>query len=160
MDVLHVLNSWLWVVGNVLLGYTSVVLVLFVITYFVIFDPRATTGGRLIFQFMLSLAGVLILVFIGIYIDPSSNSSWFELNPDVEWWRPFVRAVVYGFVAYAITSLAVLLVLRKWFPHKLTKASDFALVQPRHTGEIPIVKHYLPDVAPEGPQGDSGASDR
>lgn len=158
MDVFNVLNSWLWVIGNVALAYTSVVLILFIVTYYIIFDPQATTGGRMIFQFMLSLAGVMILVFIGIFIDPSANSSWLELNHNVEWWRPSVRALVYVFVAYSITSLAVLLVMRKWYPHKLTKASDLELVRPRHTSEIPIIKNLVTST-PKGPTSDSGVSD-
>lgn len=159
MDVLNVLNSWLWVIGNVALAYTSVMLVLFVTTYFILFDPRATTGGKLIFQFMLSLMGVLVLVFIGIYINPELGASWETVPPNVEWWRPIVRVVVYGFVAYSITSLAVLLVLRKWFPQKLKKASDYALVQPRHTGEIPIVKTRVPASKPSSSLADSSVSD-
>lgn len=158
MDVFHVLNSWLWVIGNVALAYTSVVLILFVVTYYIIFDPQATTGGRMIFQFMLSLSGVMLLVFIGIFVDPATNSSWLILNDHVEWWRPFTRALIYVFVAYSITSLAVLLVMRKWFPHKLTKASDLTLVQPRsHTSEVPVIK--IPLIGPKGPAGNSGASD-
>jgi hypothetical protein len=157
MDVLHVLNSVLWVLGNIALAYTSVVLLVFVVAYFIIFDPRATTGGRMIFQFMLSLTGILILVCIGIFIDPSANSSWLVLNPNVEWWRPSVRFLIYGFVAYSITSLVVLLVMRKWFPHKLTKASDYTLVQPRHTSEIPVIIRPLipPPVTPDGKSVDS-----
>lgn len=158
MDVFSVLNSWLWVFGNVALAYSSIVLILFVVAYYIIFDPQATTGGRLIFQFMLSLAGVMTLVFIGIFIDPAANSSWMTLNHDVEWWRPFVRFIVYGFVAYSITSLVVLLIMRKWFPEKLTKASDFSLVHPRHTSEIPIVRNFISSQNPSGSADDSGAS--
>lgn len=133
------LNPAFWAIGNLFLGYTSIVLMLFIVVYFVLFDPRATTGGKLIFQFMLSLGGVIALVFIGIFVDPSTDRSWDDLPAAVEWWRPLVRFVVYGFVAYSITSLAVLLVLRKWLPHKLKKASDLHLVHPRHTSEIPVV---------------------
>jgi len=158
VDVFYVLNSWLWVLGNVALAYSSIVLILFIVTYYFIFDPEATTGGRLIFQFMVSLAGVMTLVFIGIFVDPSVNSSWTTLNHSVDWWRPFPRFVIYAFVAYAITSLAILLILRKWYPHKLTKASDLTLVQPRHTSEIPIV-NKIPTIGPKGPAGNSGASD-
>lgn len=134
-----ILNPAFWAIGNLFLAYTSVMLLLFVIVYFILFDPRATTGGKLIFQFMLSLGGVITLVFIGIYIDPSPDRSWNIIPITVEWWRPVFRLVIYGFVAYSISSLAALLVLRKWFPHKLKKASDLQLVQPRHTSEIPIV---------------------
>lgn len=141
-DGLRDINAALWLLGNLLLAYTSIVLVLFVVSYGFIFDPRATTGGKLIYQFMLSLAGVLVLVFVGIYVDPINNNSWMKLPDTVDWWRPALRLLVYGFVAYSITSLVVLLVMRKWFPHKLKKASDLELVHPRSdTAEIPVVRH-------------------
>lgn len=140
MDVLNVLNSIFWTIGNFALAYTSIALLVYLIVYFVIFDPWATTGGKLIFQFMVSLASVMALVFIGVYVDPPIGLLWFDLTPDVEWWRPALRLLIYGFVAYSITSLAWLLVMRKWFPHKLKKASDIILVEPRHTSEIPVVK--------------------
>ena len=140
MDVLNVLNPIFWTIGNLALAYTSIALIVYLIVYFVIFDPWATTGGKLIFQFMVSLASVMALVFIGVYVDPLTDRSWFDLSPDVEWWRPALRLFIYGFVAYSITSLAWLLVMRKWFPHKLKKASDIILVETRHTNEIPIVK--------------------
>lgn len=143
MDVLNVLNTVFWVGGNVLLLYISVALTLYVLAYFAIFDPRATTGGKLIFQFMLSLLGVIVLVFIGIFIDPAPDRGAFVYPPDVEPWRPFARFLIYGFVAYSITMLGILLVKRKWFPSKLKKASDLTLVTPRtDTNEIPtITKH-------------------
>ena len=134
------LNEVLWVLGNLLLAYTSVVLLVFIATYAIVFDPRTTTGGKLIFQFMMSLAGVLVLVFIGVYIDPASDTAWMSLPVAVDWWRPGFRFIVYSFVAYSISSLVWLLIRRKWFPHKLKKASDLYLVEPRHTSEIPIVK--------------------
>jgi hypothetical protein len=151
MDVLNVLNSFMWSAGNIFLAYTAVVLILFLTTYLILFDPRATTGGKLIFQFMLSLAGVVFLVYIGIFIDPARGRSWNEIAVDVEPWRPAIRFFVYGFVAYSITSLSWLLVMRKWFPQKLKKASDRLLVVPRHTTEIPVVKS--PTVDPKGPSG-------
>lgn len=139
-EIVNVINVVAWVVGNVILAYTAVALIGFLIAYYAIFDPSATTGGRLIFRFMLSLAGVIFLVFIGIFVDPSPDREWF-MYPEgsVEWWRPLLRLVIYGFVAYSISSLAWLLAVRKWWPHKVTKASDINLVKVRHTSEIPIV---------------------
>ena len=112
MDVLNVLNSIFWTIGNLALAYTSIALLVYLIVYFFIFDPWATTGGKLIFQFMVSLVSVIALVFIGVYVDPPIGLSWFDLAPDVEWWRPALRLLIYGFVAYSITSLAWLLVMR------------------------------------------------
>lgn len=139
MDILYVLNHILWVLGNVLLMYGAIALSIYLVAYFILFDPRATTGGKLIFQFMVSLISVMLIVVIGVYVDPSSNHAWNELSKDVAWWRPGLRFLAYGFVAYSVTSLAVLLVMRKWFPHKLKKASDMSLVQPRHTASIDII---------------------
>lgn len=140
-DITEVVNTVAWVVGNVILAYTAVALILFLIAYYAIFDPSATTGGRLIFRFMLSLAGVIVLVSIGIFVDPSPDREWFMYPTGaVEWWRPLLRLSIYGFVAYSISSLAWLLAVRKWWPHKVKKASDIILVKPRHTSEIPIVK--------------------
>lgn len=121
------LNTIAWIVSNVLLAYSAGALVLFLAAYFYFFDPRATTGGRLIFQFMLSLVGVISLNIIGIFINPTFNTAWYAYPDGVDPWRPVVRLIVYGFVAYAVTSLAVLLVLRKWFPEKVKKASDIKL---------------------------------
>ena len=140
------LNAFAWVVSNVLLAYSAGVLVLFLIAYFYFFDPRATTGGRLIFQFMLSLVGIISLNIIGIFINPTSNSSWYVFPDGVEPWRPTVRLIVYGFVAYAVTSLAILLILRKWFPQKVKKASDIQLKV--RTSEITTIPEVIPPVPP------------
>ena len=139
-NVVNSVNTVAWVLGNVVLAYTEFALIAFLIAYYTIFDPSATTGGRLIFRFMLSLAGVIVLVFVGIFVDPSPNQAWFIFPEDsVEWWRPILRLAIYGFVAYSISSLAWLLAVRKWWPHKVKKASDINLVKVRHTSEIPIV---------------------
>lgn len=146
MDVIDTVNSIAWVVANLLLAYTVLALVLFVIMYYALFDPRATTGGKLIFRFMLSLVGVVGFVFIGIFIDPTMNNSWSSYPQDVEPWRPVLRVVIFGYVAFTITSLAALLVRRKWRPNSLKIAPAQDLVKVRHpTNEIPIVKSYLED---------------
>lgn len=157
--IIDAVNAVLWVSGNVTLGYSAVVLMIFLVSYVIIFDPRATTGGKLIYQFMLSLAGVMALNIIGVYIDPSADTKWFMYPDDVEPWRPILRLIVYVFIAWAISSLVVLLILRKWFPHKLKKASDIkALVKDRQpTKEIPIF--VPPTKGPDGSAGGSGASD-
>ena len=138
--VTDAINAVAWVFGNVVLAYTAIALLAFLVAYYSIFDPSATTGGKLIFRFMLSLAGVIVLVFIGIFVDPSPDQGWFIFPEDyVEWWRPLMRLAVYVFVAYSISSLSWLLAVRKWWPHKVKKASDINLVKVRHTSEIPIV---------------------
>lgn len=140
-SIIDAVNGFLWVSANVLLAYSAIVLLIFMISYYILFDPRATTGGKLIFQFILSLSGLIVINLIGVFIDPSADNRWFLFPPDVEPWRPIMRFVVYAFIAYATTSLAVLLAMRKWWPHKLKKASDINLVKVRHTHEIPIIKN-------------------
>jgi hypothetical protein len=139
MDWLHFINNFAWVAGNILVAYTAFAIVVFVIGYYVLFDPRATTAGKFIFRFMLSLVGVIILVFIGTYVDPSPNRDWSFLPPDVKSWRPILRFLIYGYVAFTITSLAVLLAIRKWRPNKVKSAQDRDLVELRHTKEIPVI---------------------
>ena len=140
------LNPALWVVANIILAYVAAALLVFVVMYYALFDVKATTGGRLIFRFMLSLVGVIAIVFLGIYIDPSSDREWFIYPGDVDWWRPSMRLVVYSYLAFTITSLAVLLVHRKWFPDRLKTAPSGELVKVRHeTSEIPVVKPHPKD---------------
>ena len=146
-DVVNAINTVAWVLGNVVLAYTAFALIAFLIAYYTVFDPSATTGGRLIFRFMLSLAGVIVLVFVGIFVDPSPDQDWSRFPVEsVEWWRPLLRLAIYGFVAYSISSLAWLLAVRKWWPHKVKKASDINLVKVRHTNEIPVIKAVLPEL--------------
>lgn len=142
MDFITTINPIAWVLANLILAYISLALVVFVITYYALFDPRATTGGKFIFRFMLSLVGIVGLVFLGIFIDPAPDRSWFQYPDETDWWRPIVRLSVYGYVAFTITSLAVLLFYRKWLPHRLrTAPHGQELVKVRHeTSENPIVK--------------------
>lgn len=146
MDVINTINTIAWVLANLILAYTALALVIFVIMYYALFDPKATTGGKLIFRFMLSLVGVIGLVFVGIFVDPSVSRPWSTYPEDIEWWRPVLRLVIYSYVAFTITSLAALLVRRKWRPHSLKIAPAQDLVKVRHpTDEIPIVKSSLED---------------
>lgn len=140
--MLDVLNNITWIGANLFIAYIALVVILFVIMYYIFFDPKATTAGKMIFRFMMSLVGVIVLVFIGIFIDPSAGNGPFG-NPSahVDWWRPALRFVIYGYVAWTITSLAIALILRKWFPEKVKKKVDLDLVKVRHdTTEIPIIE--------------------
>lgn len=150
-EVVNVINAVTWVLGNVMLAYAAFAQIAFIIAYYTIFDPSATTGGRLIFRFMLSFTGVIVLVPIGIFIDPAVGRVWLQFPVDtVEWWHPLLRLAIYGFVAYSISSLAWLLAVRKWFPHKVKKASDINLIKVRHTAEIPVIKAVLPELIHDG----------
>lgn len=139
MGILESINSILWVTSNVLVVYSAVLSVLFLLTYFILFDPWKTSAGRMIFRFMMSLALVFWISFLAIFIDPAANRNWFEFPIDVSVWRPTLRILAYGFVAYSITALTGLLIIRKWFPQKIKTAYDYHLVEPR-TGPTKIHK--------------------
>lgn len=131
ISLLNDLNPIFWIVSNLLIAYIGVILLFFVSTYALLFDPSATTAGKLVFRFTLSLVGVIGLVFIGVFINPTAVNEWWEYPGDVFWWRPIVRSVVYGYVAYTVTSLWIFLFLRKFKPHRLKTAPDLELVVPR-----------------------------
>ena len=140
-DLLQIINPIAWVIGNLLIAYVAFAVLVFVISYYILFDPRATTAGKLIFRFFLSLVGIIALVFIGTWIDPVNNQSWLEIPSSIDLWRPVFRVIVYGYVSFTLTSLAVLLARRKWWPKSIKTAPDQQLVQPRHdTSDIPTVK--------------------
>lgn len=126
------LNSFLWIVSNMLVVYIAVVLVIFLVGYYILFDPRATTAGKFVYRFALSLLGVIALVFIGVWVDPAPGRQWYEYSGDTLWWRPLLRFVAYLGVAYTVTALAVLLAVRKWWPHLLQTSQTKELVKPRH----------------------------
>jgi hypothetical protein len=129
---LNTINAGAWIASNVLILYIAILLVIFVVFYFVVFDPRATTAGKNIFRFITSLVGVIGLVFIGSFVDPSSGRAWNQYPGDIIFWRPILRLAVYGYVAYAVTALVALLVIRKWWPQKLRTSLDLQLIKPRH----------------------------
>lgn len=137
LSVINSINSVFWVLGNVLIAYIGIVLLGFLVLYYIWFDVKATTGGKLLFRFMVSLLGIVFLVYLGVFVDPSSDTVWHQFpESTVEPWRPGLRLVIYGFVAFTISSLVTLLVLRKWFPQKVKKASDRNLVKVRK--DIPV----------------------
>lgn len=135
----NVINPTAWVIGNLFIAYDAIAVLVFVVGYFIIYDPNTTTAGKFIFRFFLSLLGLIILVFVGTYIDPTGDRSWLDMPEDVDDWRPLFRIFVYGYIGFSTTSLAILLVIRKWWPQKVKTAAD--LVKPRHeTNEIIIIK--------------------
>jgi len=118
------INAVLWVMSNMLVAYIALALLVFTIAYPILFDPGATTAGKLILRFAGSLIGVIGLVFISVFVDPRIGAQWFQFPGDVLWWRPALRFAAYAYVAYSITSLVVLLWLRKFRPKKLHTAPN------------------------------------
>lgn len=131
LSFLNCFNQVAWVLSNVLVAYIVLALIVFVVGYYALFNPKLTTAGKLIFRFAVSLICVLGLVFVGIFINPTSQTAWFDFPGDVQAWRPAIRLAGYMYVAYSITSLVRFLILRKWYPHKLKTATDRDLVKPR-----------------------------
>lgn len=137
--LVNVINPTAWVIGNLFVAYDAIAVLVFVVGYFIIYDPNTTTAGKFIFRFFLSLLGLIILVFVGTYVDPAGDRSWIDMPKDVDAWRPLFRILVYGYIGFSMTSLAILLVIRKWWPQKIRTSED--LVKPRHEmNEITIIK--------------------
>lgn len=118
-------NAVAWVVTNLLVAYIAVIVVVFVLGYYILFNPKVTTAGQYIFRFFVSLVVLNVLMFITLFVDPSQGRVWSEYPDDVMPWRPLLRLAGYTYVAFTVTSLAVLLVVRKWFPHKLVTANGY-----------------------------------
>lgn len=146
VDFLEWLNPTLWVIANLTLIYIGVLLLAFTILYPTLFDPSATTGGKMIFRFALSSGMVVALIVVGIFIDPRQDIPWYAYPGDTIWWRPTIRLAAYTYVSYTITSLVIFLWKRKFYPQKLKRAPDKELVKPRHdTAEVPTIKENKND---------------
>jgi ABC-type transport system involved in cytochrome c biogenesis permease subunit len=129
------LNAIAWILSNLLIGYIALALVIFVIAYVILFDPKATTAGKYIFRFFVSLVGVIGLVFIATFVDPAQGREWNVYPGDILWWRPTVRLISYGYVACTVTGLSILLGVRKFRPDLLRTVHEKELVKPRNTKE-------------------------
>lgn len=141
LEWLQSINEYIWIATNLLTLYIAFALVVFTVGYYILFDPKATTAGKFIWRFVLSLVGVVGIIIVGVYVDPSHNRHWLIFPEDISWWRPLLRLVVYSYVAYTVTGLAVLLAVRKWRPRMIKKKSTSDLVTPRNkTSEIPVIK--------------------
>lgn len=126
------INSIFWQLGNILTIYVAIALLVFVLGYYLIFDPSATTAGKFIFRFMLSLVGLVVLIFVDLFVDPTTDKPWLQIPDDIDDWHPLFRMLIIGYVAFTITSLAILLALRKWKPESIKVSPDLDLVKPRH----------------------------
>ena len=146
VNFLEGFNPSLWVITNLVLIYIVVALIAFVILYQAWFDPRATTGGKMIFRFAWSLSLVVDIIFVGIFFDPRHDIPWYEYPGDTIWWLPAIRMGAYLYVAYTISALILFLWKRKFRPEKLKTAPDKLLVKPRHdTAEVPTIKENTHD---------------
>lgn len=135
LDWLIEINTVLWVMSNALVGYIALASVLFVVGYLILFDPLTTTAGKIVFRLMVSLAGVMVLVVIGVFLDNRPDQDWLTFHGDTLWWRPGVRLIVYGYLAYATTTLLSFLMVIKWFPSRLKTPRDKELIHLRNEGD-------------------------
>lgn len=129
LEFIHNINTFLWVSGNLVAASIFVSALVFAIAYPILFNPGLTTAGKLIWRAIFSVGGFGFLAVIGTFID--GRVEWFELPPDVDPWRPLVRVVIYGFIAYTFGSLVVLLFLRRFAPERLRTAPETLNVEPR-----------------------------
>lgn len=133
LDFIHAFNHFAWITVLLLLVYISVFVIVFAVYYPIVFNPKATTVGKNIFRFFMSLVGVIGLLVIGLYVEPITDGrSPYEYVEDVLIWRPFVRLIIYGYVAYSITSLVIVLIIRKYWPYKLRTALDVKVREHHH----------------------------
>lgn len=137
---MDVVTSILLIGTSLLMLYVTLALIVFVVGYYIFFDPKATTAGRMLFRFMVSLTGVFVLTIVNSFVFPLVYN---EARGPTIWstlWFLLSFAII-AYVAFTITTLFVSLVLRKWFPQRVKKRSDLNLLQPRHdTTDIPIIK--------------------
>lgn len=136
-DWLTEINAVLWVSSNVLVGYITFAVWVFLVGYFALFNPRQTTAGKLLFNLLLSLGFVMTLVFIGVFIDNRPDEDWLSFRGDMLWWKPTIRIIGYGFLAFAVTRLIAFLIVVKWFPELLRTPRDKELIKLRHERNIP-----------------------
>lgn len=142
VDFLEWINPTLWVLANLTLIYIGVLLLAFTILYPTLFDPGATTGGKMIFRFSLSLSMMVAVIVVFSFMEPP----WYTYPDDIIWGRPPILLSVYLYVAYTISSLVRFLWKRKFQPQKIKRIPDKELVKPRHdTDEIPTIKENKND---------------
>ena len=110
----HVLNEILWNIGNLTILVIFIAATAFAVIYPILFDVKATTGGFFIWQAIASVAAIGFLIVIGLYVD----------TDDTAWWRPALRLIVYGLVAWTFIRLVYLLIVRRFRPEKLKTRPD------------------------------------
>ena len=122
-----------------LLWYVTIALLIFVVGYYVFFDPRATTAGKQLFRFMVSLAGIFFLTAVGGFVRPLFKNEDGSYTGFATFWAA-LAVLICLYVAFTITTLSVSLVMRKWFPSRVKKVSDLTLLKPRNdTNEIHVI---------------------
>ncbi|AWN03252.1 hypothetical protein PBI_CAMILLE_5 [Microbacterium phage Camille] len=127
---MEVITDVLWIVDNLLANVASFGIITAAIAYYTLFDPRATTAGRMVFRFMVSLAGVIALSLV---------AEAFGATKDTTWWVALAM-IVYGYLVYTIIALLTFMVIRKWKPSRVKKKADLNLMKPRtDTTEIKTI---------------------
>lgn len=138
-DFLEPINAFAWGFSNVVVIYITIVLVLFTVGYYILFDPKATTAGKFVWRFALSLVGFIGLTVVRFSVSHIEGDNWFLVPNDLPVWYPLLRLTIYGYVAFTITSLAILLGVRKWKPEWIKIAPDKDVLKTRHDTQEHVV---------------------
>ncbi len=124
-------NETLWVLGNGTVLAIVLAALIFSILYPILFNPRLTSGGQRIWEAISSVAGIGLLVVLGLFAD--NDGSWWRLPEGSAGWWPLFRFLVFGWVAYTFGRLVVFLIRRRFWPKNL-KTRDSAV--PENTLEV------------------------
>lgn len=133
-------NTFLWVTGNLIVLLVFLSAIAFAVTYPILFNPNQTAGGRAIWKAIGSVAGIGLLVVVGLFIDGAT--SWTARPEHVELWRSILRLLVYGWVAYSFLDLVRVLIYRRFWPDKLKTAPSF------RTGPVEVIDPNTLSVPP------------
>jgi hypothetical protein len=124
-------NTALWILGNVTILLIVLAALVFSVLYPILFNPRLTSGGQRIWEAIGSVAGIGLLVVVGLFID--SDSQWWATPDSIVGWWPLFRLVIFSWVAYTFGRLVVFLIRRRFWPEHL-KTRDNSV--PENTLEV------------------------
>lgn len=126
-----VVNTALWVLGNITVLLVVLAALVFSVLYPILFNPRLTSGGQRIWEAIGSVAGIGLLVVVGLFMD--GDGRWWAVPDTVVGWWPLFRLIIFGWVAYTFGRLVVFLIRRRFWPKQL-KTRDNTV--PENTLEV------------------------
>ena len=111
-STLEAQNPIIWICTQVLIVYILFSLIFYVTLYGIKFRWADYRGGQLIFALTSSLAGVMLLVVTGFFINPATGFQWYEIPEEAFFWRPILRFVMYVGVAATVSAMNYELISR------------------------------------------------
>lgn len=111
------INTVFWVAANYAGLVVFIASGLFTILYIIFWNPRVTTAGWLIWSAFLAITLFGLNQVLGVWVD--GRTSVYELPTDVAWWRPVVRLIAMGVVAYTFARLVTFVVVRRFWPDRV-----------------------------------------